>query len=161
MVSAATVLHWRRTTCRLVLFVCDSALAETMVATEMLKHRGSGDGGRKIGSGGSDDGGRNRGGGWKEQRRRLRWRQHWLWHRQTAAATAGAGTSGGRREQRQWRGQTTINKKAAVKAAEMVIVVATEMVMTETAAAETNIRFPVTRILKSLPTYIVSLFVYL
>ena len=29
----------------------------------MLKHRGSGDGGRKIGSGGSDDGGRTRGGG--------------------------------------------------------------------------------------------------
>ena len=29
----------------------------------MLKHRGSGDGGRKIGSSGSDDGGRNRGGG--------------------------------------------------------------------------------------------------
>jgi len=27
-----------------------------------LKHRGSDDGGRKIGSGGSDDGGRNRGG---------------------------------------------------------------------------------------------------
>ena len=77
MVSAATVLHWHRTTCRLVLFVCDSALAETMVATEMLKHRGSGDGGRKIGSSGRDDGGRNRGGGWKEQRRRLRWRQHW------------------------------------------------------------------------------------
>jgi hypothetical protein len=29
----------------------------------MLKHRGSGDGDRKIGSSGSDDGGRNKGGG--------------------------------------------------------------------------------------------------
>jgi len=34
-----------------------------MVATETLKHRGSGDGGRKIGSGGGGDGRRNRGGG--------------------------------------------------------------------------------------------------
>jgi acyl CoA:acetate/3-ketoacid CoA transferase alpha subunit len=76
-------------------------------------------------------------------------------------AGAGAGNVGGRREQRQWRGQTTINQKVAAKAAEMVIVVAAEMVTTETAAAETNIRFPVTRILKSLPNYIVSLFVYL
>jgi hypothetical protein len=37
--------------------------AAAATAAETLKHRCSGDGGRKIGSGGSDDGGRNRGGG--------------------------------------------------------------------------------------------------
>ena len=37
--------------------------AAAAAAAETLKHRGSVDSGRKIGSGGSDDGRRNRGGG--------------------------------------------------------------------------------------------------
>ena len=50
--------------------------------------------------------------------------------------TVGAGKNGGgRQKQRQWRGQTPINQKAATIAAETAIVVATAA--TETAAAET------------------------
>ena len=58
-------------------------------------------------------------------------------------ATAGAGKNGsGRRKQRQWRGQTTINQKAAAIAAEMATVAAARTAAaakasTETAAAET------------------------
>ncbi len=51
------------------------------------------------------------------------------------ATTMGAGNSGGRWKQRQWRGQTTINQRgAAIAAAEMATVAATEMVAVAAAA---------------------------
>jgi len=54
MVSAVTVLHWRRTTYRLALFVSDRALAETTVVmaseTEVVGNRNRGSGGRGGGN---------------------------------------------------------------------------------------------------------------
>ncbi len=53
-------------------------------------------------------------------------------------ATAGAGKNGGGRwKQRQRRGQTTFNQKAAARAAEMAIMAAAATAALEMAAAET------------------------
>jgi hypothetical protein len=71
-------------------------------AVETLKHRGSGDGGRKIGSGDSDDGGRNRGGGYgggdivNGTGRQQRWQ--WRGQARTAAAGGNRGSDRGRQQ---------------------------------------------------------------
>ena len=59
--------------------------------SEMLKHRGSGDGGRKIGSGVIDDSGRNRDGGCGGGNiDNAVGRQQW-WQQQGQARTVAAG----------------------------------------------------------------------
>jgi len=76
--------------------------AAAATAAEMLKHRGSGDGGRKIGIAGSDDGGRNRGGGGyggdigNGAVRQQRWQRRG--QARTVAADGNRGSSGGRQQ---------------------------------------------------------------
>ena len=78
-----------------------------MVATETLKHRGNGDGGRKIGSGGGGEGGRDRGGGCGggnigngAGRQRRQW-----WGQATAVADGNRGSRGGRQQSTRKRQQ--------------------------------------------------------
>ena len=112
-----------------------------------MKHRGSGDGGRKIVSGGGGDGGRNRGGGCSGgDIGNGAGRQRWQWRGQAIVAADGNRGSGGGRQQSTKSGCDSGGRNGDRAA--------TEMVATETAATKTNIGFPVTHTLKSVPTYI-------